>query len=281
MMRLLLAAAGLAVFAPAFAQTGLSPAPAPANFNAAAGQTGLPPALRNVGIDQKLNEQAPLDIPFRDEAGKTVQLRQYFGRQPVILALVYYDCPMLCTLVLNGLVRSLRAISLNPDQHFQIVTVSFDPRETPALAMAKKQQYIKSYRRPGAEQGWHFLTGEQASIERLTKAVGFRYSFDPKSQQFAHASGIMVLTPEGRLARYFYGLEYSARDLRLALIEASANKIGTPADQVLLFCFHYDPATAKYSLAIMNALRAAGAATALALGGFMFVMFRRDRRRSR
>jgi len=190
-------------------------------------QPGLPPALRNVGIDQRLNQQIPLDLAFRDESGRSVPLREYFGKKPVILTLVYYQCPMLCTLVLNDLLRNLKEITLNVGEDFDVLTVSFDPREKPALAAAKKQSYIGRYRRAGAAGGWHFLTGDQPSIEALTKAVGFRYAFDPQTGQFAHASAIMVLTPQGRLARYFYGVEYSPRDLRLSLVEASANRIGT------------------------------------------------------
>ncbi len=242
-------------------------------------QNVRPAPLRDVGIDQKLNEQLPLNLTFRDETGKPVQLRQYFGQKPVILSLVYYDCPMLCTLVLNGLVRSLRVVPLDVGDQFDVVTVSFDPRETPALAAAKKETYVKRYARAQASQGWHFLTGEEASIQQLTRAVGFRYAYDAKSGEFAHATGIMVLTPTGRLARYFYGIEYSPRDLRLALVEASAHKIGSVVDQLLLFCFHYDPRTGKYSLVVMNVLRVAGMGTLLALGSFLFVMFRRDRRK--
>lgn len=240
-------------------------------------QSGVPPMLRDVGIDQRLNQQAPLDLVFRDESGRTVALRDYFGQRPVILSLVYYNCPMLCTLVLNGLLRSMRALPLNAGQEYDVVTVSFDPRETPALAAAKKQAYVERYGRAGAAQGWHFLTGDEPAIQQLTRAVGFRYKFDPATGQFAHASGIMVLTPQGRLARYFYGVEYSTRDIRLALVEASANKIGTPADQVLLFCFHYDPATGKYGFAIMNALRAAGLATMLGLVALVWSLSRRHR----
>ena len=242
-------------------------------------QNARPAPLRDVGIDQKLDEQLPLDLTFRDETGKPVQLRKYFGQKPVLLSLVYYDCPMLCTLVLNGLVRSLRAVPLDVGGQFQVVTVSFDPRETAALAAAKKETYVERYGRAQASQGWHFLTGDEASIQQLTRAVGFRYTYDEKSGQFAHATGIMVLTPTGRLARYFYGIEYSPRDLRLALVEASANKIGSVVDQLLLFCFHYDPKTGKYSLVVMNVLRIAGMGTLLALGSFMLVMFRRDRRK--
>lgn len=242
-------------------------------------QQGLPDQLRNVGIDQRLNEQVPLDLTFRDETGRQVRLGEYFDHKPVVLSLVYYDCPMLCTMILNGMLRSMRAIKLNVNEHFEVVTVSFDPREKPELAAAKKNEYVKKYRRSGAAEGWHFLTGDEPSIRQLAQAVGFRYAYDPSTGQYAHASGIMILTPEGKLARYLYGIEYDARDLRLALVEASAGKIGTPVDQVLLYCFHYDPATGKYSLLIMKVIRVAGTATVLALVMFMFVMLRRDRRK--
>jgi protein SCO1/2 len=241
-------------------------------------QPGLPPALRNVGIDQRLNRQIPLDLAFRDETGRSVQLRQYFGKKPVILTLVYYECPMLCTLVLNDLLRNMKEMTLNVGEDFDVLTVSFDPREKPELAAGKKDSYVGRYRRAGAAEGWHFLTGDEPSIEALTKAVGFRYAFDPKTGQYAHASAIMVLTPEGRLSRYFYGVEYSPRDLRLSLVEASANRIGTKADQVALFCFHYDPTTGKYGLAIMNALRVAGLATVFGLAMLVWGMSRRGRR---
>lgn len=237
-----------------------------------------PAVLRDVGIDQKLNEPAPLDLVFRDETGRSVPLREYFGEKPVILSLVYYECPMLCTMVLNGLVRSLRTLSFDVGEEFTVLTVSFNPKETPAQAAEKKQIALESYGRPGAASGWHFLTGEETSIRQLTQAVGFRYTYDPETQQFAHASGIMVLTPQGKLARYFYGIEYAPKDLRLGLVEASEGKVGSPVDQVLLLCYHYDPVTGKYGVVIMNVLRLAGIATVLALGTFMFVMFRRDRR---
>ena len=242
-------------------------------------QNQRPPLLRDVGLDQRLNEQVPLDLTFRDEVGRAVRLRDYFGKKPVVLSLVYYECPMLCTMVLNGLLRSLRAIRFDVGNEFQVVTVSIDPRETPAIAGAKKETYLRQYGRAGASEGWHFLTGNEPEIQQLARAVGFRYAYDPGTGQFAHASGIMVLTPPGRLARYFYGIEYSARDLRLGLVEASANKIGSAVDQVLLFCYHYDPRTGKYGLIIMNVLRAAGVATVLALGSFMLVMFRRERQK--
>lgn len=240
-----------------------------------------PPMLREVGIDQKLGTPLPLDLVFRDDTGQTIQLQQYFDQKPVILAFVYYECPMLCTQVLNGLVESLRTLSFDVGKQFDVITVSFDPGETPKLAAGKKANYLKQYERSGAAAGWHFLTGDSAAIRQLTGAAGFRYQYDASTDQFAHASGIMVITPQGKIARYFYGIEYPARDLRLALIEASENKIGSPVDQLLLYCFHYDPLTGKYGLVIMNVLRVAGIATVLALGTFMLVMFRRDRREPR
>jgi len=247
---------------------------------AAAANAQDPPmgVLSDVGIDQRLNEAVPLDLAFRDEMGRAVRLADYFGEKPVILSLNYYDCPMLCTLILNGLLRSLRVLPFDAGKEFNVVTVSFDPRETPGMAAKKKLAYMDEYRRPGAADGWHFLTGDEASIARLTDAVGFRYKYDPESQQWAHASAIMVLTPEGRLSRYFYGLEYSARDLRLSLVEAAANRIGSPADRVLLYCYHYDPTTGKYGIVIMNILRLAGLGTVLALGAFVTLMIYRERK---
>src|SRR5215813_8892326 len=211
--------------------------------------SGLPKALQEVRIDQKLDQQLPLDLDLKDESGQTVKLGQYFGKRPVIVSLVYYNCPMLCTQVLNGMVSAFRTLSFTPGAEYEIVTVSFDPRETAALAAAKKEiyvNYLPAAKRAGAINGWHFLTGDEASIKRLTDAVGFHYAFDPATNQFAHASGIMLATPEGRLAQYYYGIEYSAKDLRLGLVEASANKIGSPVDQLLLYCYHYDPATGSY-----------------------------------
>jgi protein SCO1/2 len=237
-----------------------------------------PAILREVGIDQKLNTQLPLELAFHDESGQTAPLRQYFGAKPAILAFVYYECPMLCTQVLNGLQESLKTLAFDAGNQFEVITVSFDPGETSALAAAKKEIYLKQYDRAGAEQGWHFLTGDTAAIRQLTQAVGFRYKYDPVTDQFAHASGIMVITPQGKIARYFYGIEYPARDLRLALVEASQNRIGSLVDQVLLYCFHYDPSIGKYGLVIMNVLRLAGIATVMALATFMMVMFRRDRK---
>jgi protein SCO1/2 len=242
----------------------------------AASQTPPAGVLNDVGIDQKLNDRLPLELQFRDEAGRRVALADYFGRRPVILVFVYYECPMLCTLTLNGLLRDIRAIPFDVGKQFDIVTVSFDPRETPELAARKKLTYIDEYRRAGAEAGWHFLTGDQTSIEQLTRAAGFRYKYDPQSQQWAHATALMVVTPDGRLSRYFFGIEYSARDLRLSLVEAANRQIGSPVDQVLLYCYHYDPATGKYGLAIMNILRLGGVATVLALAVSIAWMIRRD-----
>jgi protein SCO1 len=234
--------------------------------------------MRRVGFDQRLDVQVPLDVPFRDEAGRTVRLGDYLGKRPVILTLNYYNCPMLCTIELNGLVRSLLTLSFDVGDQFDIVTLSINPRETSAMAAAKKASYLKRYGRASAERGWHFLTGDEQSIEQVARAVGFRYVYDRESDQYAHPAGFVILTPQGRISRYFYGIEYPPRDLRLGLIEASAQKIGTPVDQLLLLCFHYDPSTGKYNLVIMNVIRILSVATVLALGTFMFVMFRRDRR---
>ena len=238
---------------------------------------GLPAALNNVGIDQKLNEQIPLDLTFRDETGREIQLGEYFNHgRPVIISLVYYECPMLCNQVLNGLTGSLRTLSFDIGKEFDVVTVSFDARETPQLAAEKKASYIARYGRPGAEQSWHFLTGDQKSIDALTKAVGFRYAYDSATKQFAHASGIMLATPEGKLARYFYGIEYSPKDLRLSIVEASANKIGSPVDQLLLYCYHYDPTSGKDGLAIMNVVRLGGVLTVIGIVALLMLLRRRN-----
>lgn len=238
-----------------------------------------PKVVNEVGIDQKLDAQVPLDIPFRDETGKTVKFGDYFGSKPVMLVFAYYECPMLCTEVLNGAVKALRPISFDVGKEFDVVIVSINPKETPKLAAEKKATYVKQYKRPGTEGGWHFLTGDQPSIEALTKAAGFRYVYDPNTEQFAHAGGIMVLTPKGRLARYFYGVEYASNDLRLGLVEASNNKIGSAVDQILLLCYHYDPVTGKYGGLIIDTMQVAGIITLLALGSFVFIMLRRDRRK--
>ena len=244
---------------------------------ARAQQPGPPPILREVSIAQRLNEPIPPDIIFRDEDGKAIHLGDYFGKKPIVLSLVYFDCPALCTEVLNGELRTMKAISLDLGKDFDAITVSFEPKDTPALAKAKRDVYAGQYGRPGAARNWHFLTGEQASIDALTQAAGFHYAYDSASRQYAHAAAILVLTPHGRIARYFYGVTYPARDFRLGLVEASEGKIGTPTDHALLYCYQYDPITGKYGLIVMNIVRAAGLLTMLVLGIFMFVMFRRER----
>jgi protein SCO1/2 len=247
-----------------------------------ADESSLPPSLRKVGLDQHLDEQVPLDVQFRDEAGLEVTLSEYFGHgKPVVLVLAQYRCRMLCTEVLNGLVRAMLDMNLNVGTDFDVITASFDPRETPDLAAAKKTTYLERYGRPGAEAGWHFLTGDSDSIDRLTKAVGFRYTFDAKNDQYAHASGIIVLTPAGKISRYFFGIQYPPRDLRLSLVEASSSRIGSSADQVLLFCFHYDPAEGKYGPAIMNFVRLGGLLTVAGLGALVCFLWRGERRRAR
>ncbi|HEY7543337.1 MAG TPA: SCO family protein [Blastocatellia bacterium] len=240
-------------------------------------QTSL---INDVRIEQKLDEQVPLDLKFRDETGREVTLRDYFGTKPVILSLVYYQCPMLCTLVLNGLTESLADLRFNVGEEFSVVTVSIDPTETSELAAEKKTTYLRRYGRAGAATGWHFLTGDEAAIKQLAQAVGFRYQYDPQTRQFAHASGIMVLTPQGKVARYFYGIEYSPRDLRLGLVEASANKIGSPVDQVLLLCYHYDATTGKYTSVALNLMRGAGFVTVIILGTIIFALARASKKRT-
>jgi protein SCO1/2 len=236
---------------------------------------GLPPALQEVKIEQKLNQQLPLDLVFRDESGRDVKLGDYFGQKPVVLAFVYYDCPMLCTQVLNGMVTSFRVLPFQVGKEFDVVTISFDPKETPALAQSKKKvyvDYLPEKMRAGATNGWHFLTGDQANIEKITEAAGFHYRYDEATKQFAHASAIMVATPHGKLSRYYYGIEYAPRDLRLGLIESSANKIGSPVDQLLLYCYHYDPATGKYGAAVMKIMRIAGVITVLGIVAMLFLL---------
>ena len=265
--RILTIIAALLMLAPAFGQGMtkgmMSP---PANVR--------PPGLKNVGIEQHLDEQIPPGLNFRDETGKPVRLGDYFGKKPVILNLVYYNCPMLCGEVLSGLESALRVLKFDAGKEFGVLTVSFDPRETPDMATKKKAEFLKRYGRPGAAGGWHFLTGPQESIDALTKAAGFQYQYDPKTGQFAHATAIVVLTPDGKIAQYYYGVEYAPKDLRLGLIQASENKIGTLADQVLLYCYHYDPATGKYGAIISRVLQLSALATILALGIFMTVLIR-------
>jgi protein SCO1/2 len=233
-----------------------------------------PPGLRNVGIEQHLNAQIPAAVGFRDESGKAVRLGDYFGKKPMILNLVYYQCPMLCGEVLNGLGSALGVLKFDVGKEFDVLTVSFDPKETPAMAEAKKAETLRRYGRAGAAAGWHFLTGPPASIDALAQAAGFEYQYDPKSGQFAHATAILVLTPEGKIAQYYYGVEFAPKDLRLGLIQASENKIGTVVDQVLLYCYHYDPDTGRYGALISRVLQLAAGATVVILGTFLVVMFR-------
>ncbi len=239
-----------------------------------------PAPLREVAFDQRVNEPVPLGLVFRDEEGKPVRLGEYFGQKPVILVPVYYHCQNLCPLVLDGLLRTLRAMSFTAGDQFNVVAVSFDPRDIPGIAASKKADLVQRYGRRGAAAGWHFLSGEEGAIRQLTQAIGFRYTFDAATDQYAHAAGIVILTPQARIFRYMYGIEYSPRDLRLSLVEASDNKIGSPIDQAVLFCYRYDPATGKYSLLVMNVIRMAGLVTVGALGIFIVVMRRRERRRA-
>jgi protein SCO1 len=235
-----------------------------------------PELLKDVGIDQKLNDQIPLDLTFRDEHGKSVQLRQFFGQKPVILSLVYFNCPMLCTQVLNGLTSSLKLQSLDAGKDFNVLTVSIDPTDKPLIAEARQEMYTGMYGRAGAAQGWRFLTGDDPQIKQLASAVGFRYAFDADSKQYAHASAIMVLTPEGKISRYLYGISFPSRDLRLALVEASEGKIGTPVDSILLFCYHYDPHTGKYGLLISRVIQAGGGLTVLLLAILVVGLARKE-----
>jgi protein SCO1 len=238
---------------------------------------GPPPLLRKVGVEQKMGAQVRLDVPFADETGQPVTLRRYTGSRPVILALVYYQCPSLCNLILNGVLTSVKGLKLEAGRDFEVVAVSFDPRDTPELAARKKATYLSKLGRADGQSGWHFLTGSETSSRAVAESVGFRFAYDPLTNQYAHPSAIMLLTPEGRVARYFYGINYPARDMRLGLVEASNNRIGTPIDQVLLFCYHYDPANGKYGLVIINVLRAAGLATVAALAAFVALALRQER----
>lgn len=247
-----------------------------------AGRTSsaLPPALQNVGFEPPLDGQIPLDLPFRDESSQAVHLRDYFGPQPVLLALVYYGCPMLCNEVQQGVVGSLKMLTLNPGRDYQVLFVSFDSRETPEMAARKKKSALAHFGRPETFSGWHFLTGSQASVDALSRAVNFRYSFNSKTNLFAHASGILLLTPAGRISRYFYGVEYPSRDVRLGLVDASAGRIGSPIDHLLLYCFAYDPTTARYSASILKVVRAGGVLTILSIVAAIVMFRRRDARAS-
>jgi protein SCO1 len=247
--------------------------------SANAQQNTAPAILSQVGITQNLNAQIPPDLAFREESGAPAQMGAFFGRKPVLLSLVYFDCPALCTEVLNGELRTMKAISLDLGKDYEAVTVSFNPADTPALARAKRDVYLGQYDRRGATGHWHFLTGERQSIDALTAVAGFHYAYDSSIRQYAHAAAILVLTPDGRIDRYFYGVQYPARDVRLGLVEASEGKIGSLTDHALLYCYQYDPMTGRYGVVIMNVLRAAGGVTVLLLGLFLWMMFRREHRR--
>ena len=244
--------------------------------------TGLPDALKTVGIEQKLGDQMPLDTELKDEDGKPVKLGAYFNTgRPVILAFVYYECPMLCNQVLNGLTGSLKGISFDAGKEFDVVAISFDARENdkPDLAKNKKTSYIERYARPDAEKGWHFLTGTQDAIDKVTSAAGFSYKWDEKSNQFAHAAGVMIVTPDGKLSRYFYGIDYSPKDVKFGIMESAESKVGNPAEKLLLYCYHYDPSTGKYGLAILRVIRVFGVLTLLGMGTMIFVFWRRNKRK--
>ena len=236
-----------------------------------------PPYLENVGIEQHLDGQVPSDLIFVDDTGRTVKLGDYFGKKPLILNLVYYNCTMLCGEALAGLTGAMKMVKFDVGNEFEVVTVSFNPKETPEIAAAKKKEYLRRYGRPGADAGWHFLTGSPESINALTKAVGFQYQYDPRINQYAHATAIMVLTPQGRISRYFYGVDFPPKDLRMGLVEASQGKIGNAVDQVLLYCYHYDPATGKYGAIVSNMLKLGAGLTILLLGGLIFILLRLER----
>jgi len=236
-----------------------------------------PTLLRDVGYDQRLGEHVPLDLVFRDETGRSIPLRSLFRGRAVVLSLVYYQCPMLCTLTLNGLASALSVLTFDVGKEFDVVTVSFEPKETATLAAAKKKAHLERYQRPGAAEGWHFLTGDAPAIASLTRAVGFRYVWDAETRQYAHPAGLVVLTPDGRIARYMYGVEYAPRDLRLALVEASQRRIGNPVDTVLLYCYQYDPARGRYAASVLRLVRLGGILTVLGLASFVLVSLRRER----
>jgi protein SCO1/2 len=244
-------------------------------------QPGDPSPAKDVAFDQRLDEQVPLDLVFRDETGRPVKLSEVFGRKPVLLSLVYFDCPMLCGMATDGLVRSLRAVPYDVGKEFDVLTVSFNPREGPDRAAAKKKSVLEAYERNGAAAGWHFLTGDEASIARLTRAVGFRYVWDAEQKQYAHPTGIVMLTPQGRVSKYFFGIEYAPKDIRFSLIEATDEKIGSTVDQLLLLCYHYDPKTGRYTPAAMRLMRAAAALTLVAMGGFFFLMIRHGKKKGK
>jgi protein SCO1/2 len=266
------------LFAPAVADAQGMGMPAPPEINPVSKK---PAILDNVGIDQKIGQQLPLDTVFKDETGRDVKLDEYFGSRPVVMALAYYECPMLCTQVLNGMTGALKTLSFDAGKDFDVVVVSINPREMPALAAEKKATYVEHYDRPQTAAGWHFLTGNEQSIKAVADAIGFRYAYDEKIGQYAHGAAIYVTTPSGVVARYFLGVEFPPSHLRYALVEASNNKLGTIADQVLLFCYHYDPATGKYGVAIMRAVRIGGVLTVAAFVAFLVVSLRRERETAR
>jgi protein SCO1/2 len=249
---------------------GSSPAPGPA-------ADARPAALRDVAFDQRLGEALPLDAALVDESGRAVRLGDYFGRRPVVLSLAYYGCPMLCTLSLNGLASAMKTLSFDAGREFEVVTLSFEPKETPEQAAAAKKTYVERYGRPAAAAGWHFLTGDAAAVAAVTRAVGFRYAWDGETRQYAHPAGVVVATPEGRIARYLYGVEYAPKDLRFALVEASAGRVGTPVDQLLLYCYEYDPVRGRYGAAIMRTVRFMGILTVLGLVTLIAVLRRGEK----
>jgi len=277
-MTAFMAAALILIAAPAFAQMGGTTA---AGYKREPGTPAstMPAPLREIGFDQNIGDRLPLDTEVIDEQGRAVRIGSYFGTRPVILLFAYYSCPMLCTQVINGLASAVGVLSLKPGRDFDVIVVSFDPRDTPQTSAVKKAQYLDRYTASGADAATHFVTAAEPAIERLTKSAGFRYVWDKETQQFAHPTGVIVLTPDGRMARYLFGIEYGPRDLRLALVEASAGRVGNAVDTLLLYCYHYDPMTGRYGVAIMRTLRVAGASTVLALGAFVFVMFRREKQR--
>jgi protein SCO1/2 len=278
--RLLIALAlvTLAVAVPAAAQPAQPAATRSSGNPATASQ--MPAELQGVGFEQRLGEALPLDARFTDESGSAVTLGQYFDERPVILALVYYECPMLCGLVLNGMASSLKAVELTPGEDFEIVVLSIDPGETPAMAMEAKTSTVERYGKLETAKGWHFLTGDEDEIRRVADAAGFTYRYDARTDLYVHAGGLLLATADGRAARYFYGVEYPPRDVRLGLVEASDNRIGSPVDRVLLFCFQYDPSTGKYSAAVLNLIRAGGFLTLLVLGVLIGRMILRERRQN-
>ena len=271
---------GVIVFTAATAAAQMTGAPS-AGYKRESGMSAstMPAALREIGFDQNIGKQLPLDVDVVDENGTVAPIGKFFGARPAVLVFAYYTCPMLCSQVVNGLASAVNVLSLQPGRDFDVLVVSFDPRDTPVTAAAKKAQYLERYTNTRAAAASHFLTASPSSIARLTKAAGFRYAWDEQTQQFAHPTGVIVVTPDGRTARYLFGIEYGPRDLRLALVEASAGKVGTAADALLLYCYHYDPMTGRYGLVVMRLMRVAGASTVLALGAFVLVMLRREKRR--